>query len=385
MKTAKTILKNKGQRNMKIENEIIKFTQDAEKIIKMSNLQKQYYAELKLQSSIFSLVKQAAQRGWLINFKELYSLVSQCVKAKIISNKNVCDYFDSIEKAQNKSSALLSNAAKFEKSEAINQNILVHLRNSSFFRSIADDIFEELTHDAQFVHFKTDQIICKENTDERDLFYLYSGQVGVFKSIDGKKRFVSLLNEGTVFGETGFFLGHKRTADLIALKDTRVVQIRFRSEFMSNVLNQEKAQNIIQRFWVQHALVNSEIFKKLPADCFDSLASIGEIKKIKNQTTMFSQNDIGDRAYCVIQGTLAVIKDDKHIQTLNQGAFFGELALIVSGGRRTATVVCTSDVVVLEVPQTQFYQLLAANLYLAKEIQTIAEERMRRDQERKAG
>jgi CRP-like cAMP-binding protein len=370
---------------MKIENEIIKFTQDAEKILKLSSLQKQYYAELKLQSSIFSLVKQAGQRGWLINFKELYSLVNQCVKAKIISNKNVCDYFESIELARNKSAAVLAHDSKHEKSESIDQKILVHLKNSSFFRSIADDIFSELTHDAQFIHFKTDQIICKENNLDRDLYYLYSGQVGVFKTIDGKKRFVSLLNEGTVFGETGFFLGHQRTADLIALKETRVIKINFRSDFMSEVLNQEKANSIIQRFWVQHALVNSEIFKKLPADCFDSLASVGEVKKIKNQSTIFSQNDIGDRAYCVIQGTLAVIKDDKHIQTLNQGAFFGELALIVSGGRRTATVVCTSDVVVLEVPQTQFYQLLAANLYLAKEIQTIAEERMRRDQLRKAG
>ena len=98
---------------------------------------------------------------------------------------------------------------------------------------------------------------------------------------------------------------------------------------------------------------------------------------------MFSQNEIGDKAYCLIQGTLAVLQNDKNIQTLKQGSFFGELALIVSGGRRTATIVCTSEVTVLEIPQIQFYQLLAANLYLAKEIQLIAEERLKRDQVRK--
>ena len=72
---------------MKIENEIIEFTGDVEKVLQLSNLQKQYFAELKLQSSIFNLVKQAAQRGWLVNFKELYSLIQLCVQKKLIKNK----------------------------------------------------------------------------------------------------------------------------------------------------------------------------------------------------------------------------------------------------------------------------------------------------------
>lgn len=369
---------------MKIENEIIEFTGDVEKSLHLSNLQKQYYAELKLQSSIFSVVKQAAQRGWLVNFKELYSLVQQCVQRKLIKNQNVINYFESIELAQSKSTKSVKQVLGQRVATSLD-NILVHLRNSSFFRSIDDSIFNELVKDAQFLMYKPEETICEENDSSRDLYYLYSGQIGVYKTVDGKKRFVSLLNEGTVFGETAFFLGHRRTADLVALKETRVIQIRFHSDFLSKVINEKKAQAIIERFWVQHALVNSEIFKNLPPDCFDNMVSIGTLKKYKNQSVMFNQNDIGDKAYCVIQGSLAVLQNDKHIQTLNQGAFFGELALIVSGGRRTATIVCTSDVVVLEIPQIQFYQLLAANLYLAKEIQTIAEERVKRDQLRKAG
>lgn len=368
---------------MKIENEIIEFNGDVEKILKLSNLQKQYYAELKLQSSIFNVVKQAAHRGWLINFKELYSLIHQCVQHSLIRNKTIIEYFESLEVAQAKGGKI----AKQSYGERLNtslENILTHLRNSSFFRSIEVSIFDELTKDAQFLMFRPEEVICEENDKSRDLYYLYSGQIGVYKTVDGKRRFVSLLNEGTVFGETAFFLGHKRTADLVALRETRVIQIRFHSQFMSQIVNEKKAQSIIERFWVQHALVNSEIFKNLPPDCFDNMVSIGTLKKYKNQAVMFSQNDIGDKAYCIIQGSLAVLQNDKHIQTLSQGAFFGELALIISGGRRTATIVCTSDVVVLEIPQIQFYQLLAANLYLAKEIQTIAEERVKRDQQRKA-
>ncbi len=367
---------------MKIENEILEFCKDAEKVLPLSSLQKQYYAELKLQSSIFSLVKQAAQRGWLVNFKELYSLIQQCVAHKIITNKNVIEYFESIALADKKNLALQKQSAGSTLPAPIG-NILEHLINSSFFRSIDEEIFKELTTGCQFLMYKTDEVLCEENDTSRDLYYLYSGQLGVYKTVDGKKRFVSLLNEGTVFGETAFFLGHKRTADLVALKETRVIQIRFRSEFLSKVINEKKAQTIIERFWVQHALVNSEIFKNLPPDCFDSMVSIGQIKKFKNQSVMFSQNEIGDKAYCLIQGTLAVLQNDKNIQTLKQGSFFGELALIVSGGRRTATIVCTSEVTVLEIPQIQFYQLLAANLYLAKEIQLIAEERLKRDQVRK--
>lgn len=369
---------------MKIENEIIEFTGDVQRSLHLSNLQKQYYAELKLQSSIFSLVKQAAQRGWLVNFKELYSLIQQCVQKNLIKNQNIIDYFQSLQLAQSKDGKVVKQV-NGERVNASLDSILVHLRNSSFFRSIDIEIYEELTTDAQFLIFRPEETICEENDKGRDLYYLYSGQIGVYKTIDGKKRFVSLLNEGTVFGETAFFLGHKRTADLVALRETKVIQIRFRSEFMAQTINEKKAHAIVERFWVQHALVNSDIFKNLPPDCFDTLVSIGEIRKFKNQSVIFSQNEIGDKAFCIIQGSLAVLQNDKHIQTLNQGSFFGELALIVSGGRRTATIVCTSDVVVLEIPQVQFYQLLAANLFLAKEIQTIAEERIKRDQLRKAG
>lgn len=369
---------------MKIENEIIEFIANAEEKLQLSSLQKQYFAELKLKSSIFNLVKQAAQRGWLVNFKELYALLNECVAKDLILNKSVVDYFKSLEMAQQKTQNKHKQTSGVRANGSID-NIIVHLRNSSFFRSIDESVFSALTADCQFLIYKPEEMICEENDNSRDLYYLYSGQVGVYKTVDGKRRFVSLLNEGTVFGETAFFLGHKRTADLVALKETRVIQIRFKSDYLAKVLNEKKAQTIIERFWVQHALVNSEIFKNLPPDCFDSMVSIGSVRNFKNQSVVFSQNDIGEKAYCVIQGSLAVLQNEKHIQTLSQGSFFGELALIVSGGRRTATIVCTSDVTVLEIPQVHFYQLLAANLFLAKEIQNIAEERLKKDQMRKTG
>lgn len=377
---------------MKIENQIITIKESFKKSVELkrlmlSTLQYQYLAELQMGTTIYDLVTNTARRGWLVNFRELYGLIYELVKGQHIENEEFYNYFNLIHLAENRPATQIigtKHMAQIETHAGLDKRTEKLVREAHFFRSIEPDLLNELLTDSQTIRVKPDQAICTENSGDRDLYYLIEGQLAVFKTVGKSKKFVSLIEPGAVFGETAFFLNHPRTADVVALKSSVAVQIPFRSEFMSECLNQQKAASIVQRFWVQHALIHSELFKKLPADCFDSLANVGTIAEFKNQAVVFSQNDIGGKAYCVIQGSLVVLQNNKKIQTLSQGSLFGEIALIVSGGRRTATVVCTSDVVLLEITQLSFYQLLASNLYLANQIQSIAEDRIKQDSFRKA-
>lgn len=372
---------------MKIEKLKIQFHTQADfNKLSLSILQQQYLADMQMGSSIYDLVATTANRGWLVNFRELYELVVQLIQHRFIENEEFYHYFNLIRLAETKEKSPRDNRhfAQIASHEPIDKKTEKILREASFFRSIDAEILDELLIGAQTIRVKPDQIICTEKSGDRDLYYLVSGNLAVFKTVGSSKKFVSILDPGVVFGETAYFLSHPRTADVVAMQESIVVQIPFRSDFVNQCLNQESAAKIVERFWVQHALIHSEIFKKIPADCFDGLSNIGTIVRFKNQSVIFSQNDLGDRAYCVIQGNLVVLQNNKKIQTLSQGSLFGEIALIVSGGRRTATIVCTTDVVLLEITQLHFYQLLAANLYLAQQIQSIAESRMKQDFLRKA-
>jgi CRP-like cAMP-binding protein len=57
---------------------------------------------------------------------------------------------------------------------------------------------------------------------------------------------------------------------------------------------------------------------------------------------------------------------------MEQGDCFGEMALMVSAGKRTASVIAESDGYVLEIKRQQFYKMLAENLLLACEFEKIA-------------
>jgi CRP-like cAMP-binding protein len=66
----------------------------------------------------------------------------------------------------------------------------------------------------------------------------------------------------------------------------------------------------------------------------------------------------GDAMYAIAQGTVAVLRQTRRVAQMQEGDFFGEMAL-VSGAPRLATVVAESDVVVLEFPRAGIDALLA--------------------------
>ena len=66
----------------------------------------------------------------------------------------------------------------------------------------------------------------------------------------------------------------------------------------------------------------------------------------------------GDAMYAIAQGTVAVLRQTRRVAVMQEGDFFGEMALL-SGAPRLATVVAETDVVVLEFPRASMDALVA--------------------------
>lgn len=58
------------------------------------------------------------------------------------------------------------------------------------------------------------------------MFVVHNGRVQVQVSENGRPRPVAVLTEGDFFGEMGLFTGEPRTADVVALDETEVLEIR---------------------------------------------------------------------------------------------------------------------------------------------------------------
>jgi CRP-like cAMP-binding protein len=109
--------------------------------------------------------------------------------------------------------------------------------------------------------------------------------------------------------------------------------------------------------------VKTRLIRSLPLfeDCTRSeiaaIAAIADEIIFPAGRLLANENAHGAEFVVIVQGSVAVRRGDRLIARLHAGDFFGEIAL-VTGGRRTASVVATSAVDALVIEQHAFARLL---------------------------
>jgi CRP-like cAMP-binding protein len=86
----------------------------------------------------------------------------------------------------------------------------------------------------------------------------------------------------------------------------------------------------------------------------------------------------------IIQGEFLVSQNQKLIRKVRQGDFVGEVGLMKTGGKRTATVQSETTALVLEIPQNEFYSMLGQNILIGHQLELLANERLLADQRRQS-
>lgn len=382
---------------MKIENEKIKlatislpqikingaiFGMEQEHQLKLSNNQLEVLQMMADGHSIAEIVKGFLEKRILLSFERLLTLVQFMVEEKLILNPSFTKYFRDIKPEASGFFDKLSEKI-FGKSDAPIHSVIEELGKVPFLRGLDTEILKTFTTHSQVIECPSDIMVCEAGKKQRSLLVLLRGQASVYKrSNAGLRRKIATLNQDAVFGEVGFFLGEPRTADVVTDTDCLLLRIKYVPELYDSIINGDKARQLQKRIWLIHALLNSTTFRDIPDDCFDALIFSGELKTFPGQSVICKEGDPGASCYIVVQGSLVVSKNGASVQVLEQGDVFGEIALIVTGGTRSASVQAQSEVLALEIPAAKFYDLLAQNLALAAEIEKVALQRIRSDKTR---
>ncbi len=334
--------------------------------------------------SIAGISEDFLKNGKLLSFNQLKELLHFLFAEKMIKNLSMAAYFDDSErKISTQAHSDASFIDQFFKTDSSALDISNKIRQMPFFRSLAPDIVDLFLAHHKVIECPAGIKVCEAGVLQRSLLCVVEGSLSVFTSDSKgeKKRIIELWPE-SVFGETGFFLGQPRTADVMTNSKCVIAKFKYIPEIFDHLIQKEKAQALQKRIWLIHALLSSPMFKDLPDDCFDSIIYSGQLKSVKIQTTIFSEGQRADRFYILIQGKLNVLQNQKIIRNLKQGDCFGEVALMLTGGLRTASVVCETDCLLLEISAQKFYQLLGENLFLACQFEKLSIERVQADQKR---
>lgn len=104
-------------------------------------------------------------------------------------------------------------------------------------------------------------------------------------------------------------------------------------------------------------LAGLPLFTACSARDLQRLARAADEVHVGAGTVLTSEGSVGREAFVILEGTAEVHKGDVVEAELGPGAHFGELALL-DGGPRTATVVATTDMVLVVLSKPAFNAVL---------------------------
>ncbi len=346
----------------------------------LTSQQLSYLELMEKQNSISEISNTFLKQGKLVSFSQIKELITFLTQEGIIQNQTFINYLNQ-KRTSDSSPGFFENLFKQEKQTS---DVSDRVRQVPFFRSLPLEVIELFLTHHRVVHCPPDIKVCQAGQFQRSLLCVLEGSLAVFKKNDhGEMQHTADISAGSVFGETGFFLNQARSADVVTTSESLIVKFKYVPEAFDPLIQKEKAQSLQKRIWLIHALLASDLFRGLPDDCFDSLIYAGNLSPLKAGTVVFTEGDRAESFFIIVQGQIQVLQNQKTIRSLNQGDCFGEIALLLTGGLRTASVVCESDALLLEISAQKFYHLLSNNLFLACEFEKISLKRLQADQLRR--
>jgi predicted acylesterase/phospholipase RssA/CRP-like cAMP-binding protein len=133
-------------------------------------------------------------------------------------------------------------------------------------------------------------------------------------------------------------------------------------------------------FWqAQLAAHLAALFDSADTAALAELQADAEWVALRGGDTLFRRGDPGDAAYTVLSGRLRVIDDSAGERSLNEigaGEILGEMALL-SGERRSATVIAVRDSLLARLPAAAFHRLIERQPVVLRRISALLGDRLR--------
>ena len=166
------------------------------------------------------------------------------------------------------------------------------------------------------------------------------------------------------------------------------------STIFTNQLYRQSEQDYLNRNFLKESFSNQEsktmysilektiilksvdLFNAIPGDVLTKIAQIAEEIRTDDKYKIFLEGDHGDSMFVIISGKVNVAQNGQSIAVLDQGECIGEMALL-DQEPRSADAITLEESVLLKINQEGFYELMASNPEIMKQIVKILTRRVR--------
>lgn len=116
--------------------------------------------------------------------------------------------------------------------QTVSKKIIESIQMIPSFRFLTADELGELIKVSKLLSFKTDEKIIQQDEVKQVIYATISGNLKVtVRERDENEAYISTIGAGELFGEAGIFTEVKRTANVIAMEDSLLMELSRKSLF----------------------------------------------------------------------------------------------------------------------------------------------------------
>lgn len=226
------------------------------------------------------------------------------------------------------------------------------------FDDLPVDILNDLAGRVRLRSFSAGQPVVRQGDRATAFYVVRRGRLHVLEEDpSGNERIFRVLGRGEAFGELGLKEGGRRSATVRAIETAEVFEID-KSTFDRLLADTTRLPDFAPTVQALQELKELKCFAHLEPDELRQLLEHGQWVKIRPGEHVIEQGEIGDFFFAIGSGQADVFVDGELVNNLGPGAYFGEIALLLSSPR-TATVVAKTPMRVFKLDGEGFDRLVS--------------------------
>jgi len=260
-----------------------------------------------------------------------------------------------------------------------------HLRSKEVFAAFDDATFDDMLDGMQLQSLQAGDVLVRKDEPAASLFIVIDGRLDGYLPVDGERTLIGSIYPGGICGEIGYFLGGRRTAEVVVGESGSVLELSY--EKLDELADKvpafgKRLDELYHSRMLANHLTCMEFFSGLSADLRNEIARRMRPMRVHAGTHLFTENETSKDLYLILSGEVAVhlaLGSGKHLKDVSDGCVVGEFSVSL-GGKRTASIQALTNCKLMRLSGDDYQQLYDSHQelrdLLAKRKQThIAETR----------
>ncbi|HZM45394.1 MAG TPA: cyclic nucleotide-binding domain-containing protein [Burkholderiales bacterium] len=272
----------------------------------------------------------------------------------------------------------------FKRAKNVSDALALVQTNVPLFKDLTTLQLREFMLDSEVLNPQKGELIFKKDDYTNTFFSIVDGEVMIeVPGNDGKFRNVPLA-KGQFFGELGLLSGRRRSGTVRAGDNCVLIETPRRS-MLKLIASIESVRRQIDQTSLRRA-VRTQVARMMSDADLDEMVAGAVIKTFAAGQTIFKEGDAADGLHLIRRGSVTISRvlggKEVVLAYVAAGNYVGEMALLSSEAKRTATVraAVTCETILLEAKA--FNEVLSRNQTWRGGIEAAALERMSKNVQR---